>query len=78
MAAPTKFWTILPVQTSQTYPNTTVVTKYSTELDASTAAVKAALATGFQHVVLEATKYAEPTLTPEIVASIIQDIPDPV
>ena len=64
LAAPTKYWIVLPMQSVLTSTNNVItITPYATEDAAKVAAVRASMASGsVQYLVFEATWYASEEL----------------
>lgn len=71
MAAPTKVWVILPVNSTTTYSNVTTLPKYTTLVAAQEACLKAAVCAGTQYMVFEAVEYAEPTIPVATVTALL-------
>lgn len=72
MAVPTKVWVVIPtVLTSTPIP----IVQHLTEEAANTAAVKAAIVSGAQQLVLEAVSYAEPDIPPQTISALVLPIP---
>lgn len=75
MPAPTKFFIVVPNSDVITASKGTIsVSVYTSESQANAAAVKAAIGSGAYAIVMEAVRYADPTLDPASITAQTKDV----